>query len=269
MAAMAALIALLALAAIAIGLLTTSGRHRAAAAQAHSGAEALFVAEGGVQQVIRVLKTGASTSVRDHYPVTREFLATAAAWGLTPAAFPGGFQAENLRDGQFIPGDPRSAVEVTVPGIGRGTATVRVWLKAIHVGEGMHPVVFGVDGTGALPDGGSRRIVAEVILRPVGGRPPNPIQAGGLNAPVLAPLAGGATAIAGTVLDPGARVTILRRAGNNWEVVGATEAAAGPAGGPYAFSLATNPLAAGETYSAQHVMSGGAAGAYAFPVAAR
>ncbi len=130
-------------------------------------------------------------------------------------------------------------------------------------------MVFGFDSTGTVPGGINRRILADVTLTPVGGRPPNPVQAGGLNAPILAPLTAGATSIPGTVLDPGVTMTIVKRVGNNWLTVGAATAGATPAGGPYSFSLTTAALTRGDVYSATYTLPGGGTSPYAFPVPVR
>lgn len=267
--AIVALGILLVLAVLGLTLLTAAQSERFQAARTRRRTEAFYVAEAGIQNVVSVLKANANSVIGSRFPVTQALLTVPADWGLTAAAFPGGFQANNLSGGQFLPNDPTSYVQVTLPNLGRGTATVRVSLKSITVGLGTNPVVFGFDATGTVAGGVSRRLLADVTLTPVGGRPPNPVQAGGLNAPLLAPLTAGATSLPGTVPDPGVTVTLVKRVGNNWQAVGTAPAGAAPAGGPYAFSLTTAALTTGDVYSAQYVQPGGATSPYAFPVPVR
>lgn len=267
--AVVALGILLVVAVLGLTLLTASQSERFQSTRTRRRTEAFYVADAGVQNVVSVLKSNANGVIGNRFPVTQSLLTTPADWGLTAANFPGGFQTNNLNGGQFIPNDATSYVQVTLPGIGRGTATVKICLKSITLGLGAHPVVFGVDSSGGVPGGVSRRILADVTLTPVGGRPPNPIQAGGLYSPILGALTAGATSIPGTVLDPGITVTIVKRVGNNWQAVGTAAAASTPAAGPYSFSLTTTPLIRGDVYSAQYTLPSGGTSPYGFPTAVR
>ena len=262
-----ALTVLTALTVLGLALLTASQVDRFNSARTRSRTEAFYVAEGGLQEVINSLKTNASNVVRATFPVLPGLLTNSTDWGFTAANYPGGITLNNMAGGQFLANDPTSNVVVNVPGIGRGTAQVTVWLKSVGATVA-DPVVFGVTSVGTLPNGTLRTVLADVTLVARGGRPPNPIQTGGLEGPVLNFLTDGATSITGTVLDTGATVAIQKRVGNNWQQVGTVTASNTPAGGPYAFSLnVTTPLVRGEMYSArEQANSGSPWSALAFPV---
>ena len=268
MIAAVALIFLVVIAVLGLSLLTASQVDRSNSTRTRSRTEAFYVAEGGLQAVINSLKTNASNVVRATFPVMPGLLTNATEWGFTAANYPGGITFHNMAGGQFRANDPTSNVVVNVPGIGRGTAQVTVWLKSVGATVA-DPVVFGVTSVGTLPNGTLRTVLADVTLVARGGRPPNPIQTGGLEGPVLDLLTDGATSISGSVLDRGATVAIQKRVGNTWQQVGTVTAANTPAGGPYAFSLnVTTPLARGETYSArEQANSGSPWSPLAFPVA--
>jgi hypothetical protein len=247
-----------AVALVIIGILATVGMALLTAAQVdsfgsirtRSRTDAFYVAEGGLQVVVNGLKTNASNVVRATFPVMPGQLVNASDWGFTNANYPGGLLFNNMAGNSFRPNDPTSNVVATIPGIGLGTARVTVWLRSIGATVS-DPVVFGLTSAGTLPNLTTRTVVADVTLTPRGGRPPNPLQTGGLEGPVLDLLLAGGTSISGTVLDGGANVRILKRVGNNWQQAGMVTAANG-GGGPYGFSLNLGtPLVRGEMYSAQ------------------
>jgi hypothetical protein len=245
-----ALVILGVLATLGMALLTASQGDRFTSTRTRNRAEAFYVAEGGLQATINTLKTNATNVVRATFPVMPGFLTNAADWGFTPANYPSGLVFNNMPGGQFIANDPTSNVVATIPSIGRGNARVTVWLRSVGATLA-DPVVFGVTSLGTL-DGNltARTVQADVTLVARGGRPPNPLQSGGLEGPVLNLLVDGDTSISGTVLDGGATVRVLKRVGNNWSLVGTTNAANG-GGSSYAFSLnVSSPLTRGETYSA-------------------
>lgn len=245
-----ALVILGVLATLGMALLTAAQGDRFASTRTRNRGEAFYVAEGGMQVTINGLKTNASNVVRATFPVMPGLLTNAADWGFTAANYPGGLTFNNMAGGRFIANDPTSNAVVTIPGIGRGTARVTVWLRSVGATVA-DPVVFGVTSAGTLANNlTSRTVQADVTLVARGGRPPNPLQTGGLEGPVLNLLVDGDTSISGTVLDGGASVRVLKRVGNNWSLVGTANAANG-GGGPYAFTLnVPSPLARGETYSA-------------------
>ena len=239
------------LAVLALGLLGSAQGDRFASTRSRNRTEAFYVADGGLQTVISSLKTNASNVVRATFPVLPGLLINASDWGFTAADFPGGITFNNMAGGQFVPNDPTSNVVVTVPGIGRGTARVTVWLKSVGATVA-DPVVFGVTSAGTLPAGSTRTVLADVTLVARGGRPPNPLQTGGLDGPVLNLLMAGGMNIGGTTLDGGATVAILKRVGNNWQQIGMAVAANAPPGGPYGFTFnLAAALARGETFSAK------------------
>ncbi len=235
MIAAVALVILGVLLALGMALLTAAQGDRFNSTRTRSRADAFYVADGGLQVVVNGLKTNASNVVRATFPVQPGLLITANEWGFTNANYPGGIVFNNMGAGptyQWTPCSPcdgtNSNVVVTVPGMGSGTARVTVWLTSgTTVGN---PVVFTIRAVGTLPNGTSRTVVADVTLRPNGGRPPNPLQTGGLEGPVLNLLTDGSTSISGTVLDGGATVKILKGVGNNWTPVGTVTAANSPAG---------------------------------------
>ncbi len=262
-----ALTVLTALTVLGLALLTASQVDRFNSARTRSRTEAFYVAEGGQQVVINSLKTNASNVVRATFPVLPGLLTNATDWGFTATSYPGGITFNNMAGGRFVPNDPTSNVVVTLPGIGRGTAHVTVWLKSVGATVA-DPVVFEATSVGTLPNGTARTVQADVTLVALGGRPPNPIQTGGLEGAVLGLLMDGATAITGTVLDRGATVAVLKRVGSTWQPVGTVTATTTPTGGLYAFSLnVTTPLVRGETYSAKEQASSGSPWSpLAFPV---
>ena len=268
MIAAVALVFLVVIGVLGLALLTASQVDRFNSTRTRSRTEAFYVAEGGLHAVNNSLKTNASNVVRATYPVMPGLLTNATEWGFTAANYPGGITFHNMAGGQFRANDPTSNVVVNVPGIGRGTAQVTVWLKSVGATVA-DPVVFGVTSAGTLPNGTLRTVLADVTLVALGGRSPNPLQTGGLDGPLLDLLMDGATSITGTVLDRGATVAIQKRVGNTWQQVGTVTAANTPAGGPYAFSLnVTTPLVRGETYSArEQATNNGPWSPLAFPVA--
>ena len=258
MIAAVALVFLAVIAVLGLALLTASQVDRFNSSRVRSRSEAFYVAEGGMQDVINSLKTNASNVVRATFPVMPGLLTNSSDWGFTAANFPGGITYNNMPNGQFGANNPNSNVVVVLPGIGRGTAHVTVWLKSVGITVA-DPVVFGVTSVGNLPNATFRTVLADVTLVARGGRPPNPIQTGGLEGPVLSMLTDGGTSISGTVLDKGANVRILKRVGNTWSQVGTPTASNNPPGGPYNFTLGLGtPLQRGETYSAQSQASNGA-----------
>ena len=253
-----ALVILGVLATLGMALLTAAQGDRFASTRTRNRAEAFYAAEGGLQFTINGLKTNASNVVRATFPVMPGLLTNAADWGFTSANYPGGLTFNNMAGGRFIANDPTSNVVATIPNIGRGTARVTVWLRSVGATVA-DPVVFGVTSAGTLANNlTSRTVQADVTLVARGGRPPNPLQTGGLEGPVLNLLVDGDTGIPGSVLDRGATVRILKRVGNNWSLVGTANAANGGSS-PYAFTLnVSSPLVRGETYSAMSQANGGA-----------
>ena len=250
MIAAVALVILGILATLGLALLTAAQVDRFGSTRMRSRTDAFYVAEGGLQAVVNGLKTNASNVVRATFPVLPGQLSDAGDWGFTAANYPGGLIFNNMAGGTFKPNDPTSNVVVTIPGIGRGTATVTVWLRSVGATVN-DPVVFGVTSAGTLPNLTTRTVLADATLTPRGGRPPNPLQTGGLEGPVLNLLTAGGSSVSGTVLNGGANVRILTRVGNNWQQAG-TVTAANAGGAPYAFNLnLAAPLARGDVYSAQ------------------
>ncbi len=239
------------LAVLGIALLTAAQTDRFNTNRVRSRTEAFYVADGGLQGVLSILKANATNVVAATYPVVPGLLTNADDWGFTADNYPGGLTFNNMPGGRFTANDSTSNVLVTLPGIGRGTAQVTVWLKSVGATLA-DPVVFGVSSAATLPNGIRRTVTADVTLVARGGRPPNPLQTGGLGGPVLTLLQDGDTAISGTVQRGGASVAILKRVGNTWQQIGTVAAAGAPAGGPYPFSLnVASPLVRGETYSAK------------------
>ncbi len=251
MIAAVALTFLTVIAILGLALLTAAQVDRFNSARTRNRTEAFYVADGGLQAVNNSLKTNASNVVRATFPVMPGLLTNAADWGFSADNYGGGITFNNMPGGQFRVNDPTSNVVVTVPGIGRGTAQVTVWLKSVGATVA-DPVVFGATSVGTIPNGTLRTVLADVTLAPRGGRPPNPLQTGGLEGPVLDLLMDGGTAISGTVLDRGATVALLKRVGNTWQQIGSVPAANAPPGGPYSFSLPLGaPLQRGDIYSAK------------------
>ena len=246
-----ALVILTVIAVLGLSLLTVADMDRFYAARARARAEAFYVADGGMQGVLPVLKVNANNVVGATYPVVPGLLVSADDWGFSADNYPGGITFNNMPSGQFTPNNPSSNVVITMP-IGRGTAQVTVWLKSVGATLA-DPVVFGLTSVGRVPDGRfTRTVMSDITLVARGGRPPNPLQTGGLGGPVLDYLTDGGTSISGTVQRAGASVEILKRVGNSWVPAGATVTAANaPAGGPYAFTMNTAALVRGETYSAK------------------
>ncbi len=254
-----ALTFLVVLAVLAMALLTAAQTDRFNSFRVRSRTEAFYVADGGLQGVLATLKSNASNVVAATYPVVPGLLINAVDWGFTAQNYPGGITFNNMPGGRFTPNDSTSNVVVTLPRIGRGTAQVTVWLKSVGATLA-DPVVFGVSSVGTLPTGTRRTVTADVTLAARGGRPPNPIQTGGLGGPVLGFLQDGGTSISGTVQRGGATVAIQKRVGNMWVEVGRATAGAAPAGmaggaagggaSPFTLNLST-PLVRGETYSAK------------------
>jgi hypothetical protein len=240
------------LAMMGVVLLGAAQTDRFNAFRVRSRTEAFYVADGGLQGVLSILKSNATNVVAATYPVVPGLLTNAEDWGFTADNYPGGLSFNNMPGRRFTPNDASSNVVVALPAIGRGTAQVTVWLKSAGATLA-DPVVFGVSSVGTLPNRTGRTVAADVTLQARGGRPPNPLQTGGLGGPVLSLLQDGDTAISGTVQRPGDRVAIMKRVGNGWVQVGdAVTAASQPAGGPYPFTLSlSTPLVRGETYSAK------------------
>ena len=268
MIAAVALVILVIVGTLGLALLTASQGDTSGAARTRNRAEAFYVADGGMQGVLAVLKVNASNVVAATYPVVPGLLLNASDWGFTAENYPGGLAFSNMPGGQFTANDATSNVVVTMP-VGRGAARTTVWLKSAGATLA-DPVVFGVISSGTLPVSGvSRTVTADITLVARGGRPANPLQTGGLGGPVLGFLRDGGTAIPGSVQRAGARVAILKRVGNGWAQVGdVVTAASAPAGGPYPFTLSlSTPLARGETYSAKSQDNAGAPWSpLAFPV---
>lgn len=258
MVAAVALTILTVLAVLGLALLTAAQGDRFNTTRVRNRTEAFYVAEGGLQVIINNLKTNATNVVRATFPVMPGLLTKADDWGFTSATYPGGITFNNMAGGRFTPNDPNSNVVVTVPNIGRGTSRVTVWLRSVGA-TAADPVVFGITSVGTLPAGAFRTVVADVTLVARGGRPPNPLQTGGLGGPLLNLLVAGGTSISGTVQTGGANVAILKRVGNGWQQIGTVTAANAPAGGPYPFNLnLAGPLVRGETYSAKSQANNGA-----------
>ncbi len=266
MIAAVALVILSILATLGLALLTAAQVDRFGTTWTRSRTDAFYVAEGGLQMVVNTLKINASNVVRATFPVLPGQLTGADDWGFTSTNYPAGLAFNNMPGGAFKPNDPTSNVVVSIPGIGRGAATVTVWLRSIGATVA-DPVVFGLTSVGTLPNLTSRSVLADATLTPRGGRPPNPLQTGGLEGPVLDLLVAGGTSITGTVLDSGANVRILKRVGNNWQPVNTVTAANG-GGAPYAFNLnLAATLVRGDIYSAQSQTSNNAPWSpLAFPV---
>jgi len=209
MIAAVALVILVIVGTLGLALLTASQGDTSGAARTRNRAEAFYVADGGMQGVLAVLKVNASNVVAATYPVVPGLLLNASDWGFTAENYPGGLAFSNMPGGQFTANDATSNVVVTMP-VGRGAARTTVWLKSAGATLA-DPVVFGVISSGTLPVSGvSRTVTADITLVARGGRPANPLQTGGLGGPVLGFLRDGGTAIPGSVQRAGARVAILK-----------------------------------------------------------
>ncbi len=254
----------------AIGVVSAVRKDQVPSREGRRAAEASLVAESGLHAVVSGLKSSASDVVGATFPPQSDLLTDAALWGFTTARYPGGLRFQNMPGGHFRPSEPTAAVVVTIPNIGHGTAQATVWLKSLGANAD-DPTVFHVSATGWLPEGTTHTLAADLTLVPRGGRPPEAIQAGGLEGPVLHAPPLGATRLGGYAAEGGATVALLRRvpnARNGWAQIGTVTAAGAPAGGGYPFSLELPvPLLRGEVYSAvSQSRHGGPWSRLAFPV---